>query len=190
MPEGLLRGYHWPSKPSSRPLRGLKSTKSFSSEVLVTLEVPYPVWLWCLLEGPATIVSLFLCPRFPRRLAAFLTQTGLILLPFIDHRDLELWPCTQVFFTHFLEIKDPSPAYQLFLTLYKRPIQIPFLTMQLDCLWESPDSSSTKDSLTSTPSPLQVCAIHTAVTGYSFSVRPIHHSGNVPVISRYPPPSY
>lgn len=30
--------------------------------------------------------------------------------------DLELWPCTQVFFTHFLEIKDPSPAYQLFLT--------------------------------------------------------------------------
>ena len=30
--------------------------------------------------------------------------------------DLELWPWTQVFFTHFLEIKDPSPAYQLFLT--------------------------------------------------------------------------
>ena len=68
------------SKPSSNA-QALKSTKSFSSEVLVTLEVPCPVWLWCLLEGPATIVSLSCVQDLPRRLAAFLTQTGLILLP-------------------------------------------------------------------------------------------------------------
>lgn len=68
------------SKPSSNA-QALKSTKSFSSEVLVTLEVPCPVWLWCLLEGPATIVSLSCVQDLPRRLTAFLTQTGLILLP-------------------------------------------------------------------------------------------------------------
>ena len=71
---------------------------------------------------------------------------------------------------------------------YKRPVQIPFLTMELDCLWEGPKFSSTKDSLTSTPSPLQVCTIHAVVTGYSFSVRPISpgNSGDAPVVSRYP----
>lgn len=102
------------SKPSSNA-QTLKSTKSFSSEVFVTLEVPVQYGSGVYLRDQQPLFIFLVSRISPGGWLLSLHKQGSFYSPHRPWWDLELWPCTQVFFTHFLEIKDPSPAYQLFL---------------------------------------------------------------------------
>lgn len=107
--------------------------------------------------------------------------------------DLELWPCTQVFFTHFLEIKDPSPAYQRFLTSdIKDQFRSLYWQWNLTAYEMVPNFQAPKTHWPLLLQLSQVCTIHAAVTGFSFSMRPIPLGTQV-MSQWYPdtqPPSY
>lgn len=104
------------SKPSSRPLRALNPQSPSLLRFLSPLKfhVQYGSGVYLKDQQP---LFLFLVSKIsPGVWLLSLHKQGSFYSLHRPWWDLELWPCTQVFFTHFLEIKDPSPAYQLFLT--------------------------------------------------------------------------
>lgn len=67
------------SSEPSRDVQGLQSIKFFSLEIPGTLEIPCPVWLRCLLEGPTTTAPLFHLQDFPK------SQTACHHHPYTTH---------------------------------------------------------------------------------------------------------
>lgn len=150
-------------------------TPQSPSYVPDTLEVPCPVSLLELLEGPANHCSRFSPPgSCPAALGRFpsVHDPGLIPLP-SQTKGLwlgpELWHCTQDFVMDLLERKDPSPAYHFFLSDHKT---VPFLVMELSCLGRVLKFWSRRDFLTLTPSFLQANTVHEAVKSHPLQWEP------------------